>query len=170
MLPYINIKKKIKRNTEQEKSQLKKTEMILGLIMTILILSSIFLEIKTVLKLDTFKSLLYLLVLIHIIAAIVYSVFLYLIKNEINQTVFRFIFCFILLSVSITIAKIALENNIKDFKSIQNFQKLINTLKKNDSYSKEPEILYFNDKYIFISIEKKEGKEIIIKKTDNLFE
>ncbi|SHF80271.1 hypothetical protein SAMN05443549_101395 [Flavobacterium fluvii] len=170
ILPYINFKKKIKRNPEQEKLQLKKTEIILGLIMIALILSSIFLEIKTILKLETFKSLLYLLVLIHIIATIVYSVFLYLIKDEINQAVFRVIFCFILLSISITIAKISLENNIKDFKSIQNFQKLINTLKQNDSYSKEPEILYFNDKYIFIAIEKKEEKEIIIKKTDALFE
>lgn len=47
---------------------------------------------------------------------------------------------------------------------------MINKIEKDHCYSKKPEVLYFNDKYIFIELENKDKKSILIKTIDSLFD
>lgn len=62
-------------------------------------------------------------------------------------------------------------NNIsKNLSGIANFKDLITDIEKKECYSKTPEIVYFNDKYIFIEIEKKNKKSILIKQIEDLFQ
>lgn len=55
-------------------------------------------------------------------------------------------------------------------KNIVNFKNLILKIKHEDIHFKNPKILYFNDKYIFIEVLKNNKKEIIIEKFDSIFE
>lgn len=60
-------------------------------------------------------------------------------------------------------------NIYKNFNKIENYTILLESVKNEQKTSHTPEILYFNDKYLFIEIEKKHKKSIIIKKVDDLF-
>lgn len=68
------------------------------------------------------------------------------------------------------IACCALYNTSKNVSKINNFVKILNSIESKDCYSRKPEVLYFNDKYIFIELEKNNKKSILIKKIDHLFE
>jgi len=54
--------------------------------------------------------------------------------------------------------------------NIRNFEIIINDLEKKECYSSTPKVLYFNDKYIFIELDKKNKKTFLIKKIDDLFD
>ncbi|WP_374172184.1 hypothetical protein [Flavobacterium tructae] len=65
---------------------------------------------------------------------------------------------------------IAFSNTYKNTNKIENYTILIQKVKNEQKTARMPEILYFNDKYIFIGIEKSQQKSIVIKKLDDLFE
>ncbi|WP_055098365.1 hypothetical protein [Flavobacterium aquidurense] len=60
--------------------------------------------------------------------------------------------------------------NFNNIESLLNFQNMISKIEKKDCYSAAPRIRYFNDKYIFIELEKKNKKSILINQIDDLFE
>lgn len=63
----------------------------------------------------------------------------------------------------------ALNNTSLNLKDIRNFNALIQKIKKQEPTAKEPTILYFNDKYIFIETVDHSKKVITIKKLDDIF-
>jgi MFS family permease len=71
--------------------------------------------------------------------------------------------------ISILVALYAFNKNYQKNDNIENFNLLINKIEKEECYSKPPIILYFNDKYIFIEIVKKDKKTILIKQFEDLF-
>lgn len=57
-----------------------------------------------------------------------------------------------------------------NYNNIQNFKNLVSEIEKKECYQTTPSILYFNDKFVFIEVESKGKKNIVIKKTEDLFE
>lgn len=103
-----------------------------------------------------------------ILSCIIYSLS-FLGKKWIKEYILIvFVILYFIIGTSITI--IALSSITKNFDGIDNFNTLITAIEKKDCYSKKPNILYFNDKYIFIELEKKNIKSVLIKKIDDLFE
>lgn len=79
-----------------------------------------------------------------------------------------YIILYFMINTLVTI--IALSRITKNFSGIENFNTLISAIEKKNCYSKKPVILYFNDNYIFIELEKKNKKSVLIKKIEDLFE
>lgn len=73
-------------------------------------------------------------------------------------------------TINTLITIIALGGITKNFNGIENFTTVITKIEQKDCYSKKPVILYFNDKHIFIELEKKNKKSVLIKKIEDLFE
>lgn len=71
--------------------------------------------------------------------------------------------------INIILCFIAFYLNFVNTETIENFSFLINDLEKKECYSKAPKIRYYNDKFLFIELEKKNKKSILIKKIDDLF-
>ncbi|WP_433765492.1 hypothetical protein [Flavobacterium ginsenosidimutans] len=72
-------------------------------------------------------------------------------------------------SICILLSLYAFNKNYQKSTNIENFNFLISQMEKEQCYSKSPEILYFNDKYIFIETNKKDKKTILIKQMEDLF-
>lgn len=87
-----------------------------------------------------------------------------------NYVIFNITYFFLYVILSIVITIISVNNISKNLSEINNFTVLIDKLEREDCYSKKPNVLYFNDKYIFIELEKKNKKSILIKKIDDLFD
>lgn len=101
---------------------------------------------------------------------VMFSLF-FIIYKFITRDVFLHKLFFSTCSILICFVTLVSYNNIsKNFHDISNFDKIITNLEKIECYTKKPEILYFNDKYIFIELEQKSKKSILIKKLDDLFE
>lgn len=60
---------------------------------------------------------------------------------------------------------LALNNTSLNLKTVDNFNQLMQGIKQQDTGSANLEILYFNDKYIFIEVGRHSQKTILIKKT-----
>lgn len=71
--------------------------------------------------------------------------------------------------ISILVALYSFNKNYNKNDNIENFNLLIEKMEKKECYSNAPTILYFNDKYIFIEINKKGKKNILIKQIEDLF-
>lgn len=85
-----------------------------------------------------------------------------------SNTSFSF-FIAIFFSCNFFIVSSSIDNITKDLKDIKNFSDLIDKMEKEKCYSKRPQIIYFNDKYIFLEIEIKSKKTFIIKKLEDIF-
>lgn len=136
------------------------------LIITLLILVWIISDIHNVIQLKELNSLWKFLFLLSFFTGLVYVLF----GKFIDRKLTFGLFVSIVLILNMAVTFICFSKVSKDFSSIENIQVLLHNLEKKDCYSKVPEILYFNDKYIFIALEKKTKKSILIKKFDALIE
>ncbi|KUJ60989.1 hypothetical protein AR687_14780 [Flavobacteriaceae bacterium CRH] len=139
---------------------------ILNLIFMVLILT-IWLKLYQYITIDTLGVLISVIPSIAIVVAFLYFIIeKYITKDKIILQLFL-----VLCTIIYTLTTLIAFNNIsKNLTGIINFEKLINKIEKDHCYSKKPEILYFNDKYIFIELENKNKKSILIKTIDSLFE
>lgn len=110
--------------------------------------------------------------LVHFITAlfIFYSLFYVLLYEFCSQYLGRYFLIGIFFIINSLISVYSYSKINNNTENILNFKTIISTLEQKECYSKTPQILYFNDKYIFIEVEIKGKKSIIIKKTDDLFE
>jgi len=139
---------------------------ILNLIFMVLILT-IWLKLYQYITIDTLGTLISGIPLIAIVV-----VFLYFIieKCITKDKIFLQLFLILCTIIYTLTTFIAFNNITKNLTGIVNFEKMINKIEKDHCYSKKPEVLYFNDKYIFIELENKNKKSILIKTIDTLFE
>ncbi|WP_337965291.1 hypothetical protein [uncultured Flavobacterium sp.] len=139
---------------------------IVSLIIAIIMIGLFYVAIGDIMQLKDFNSLWKALVLLSILTSLIYACF-----EKIFDKMLTFgLYVSIVLILNMTITLICFSKVSKDFSGIENIQVLLHDIEKKDCYSKTPEILYFNDKYIFIALEKKAKKSILIKKFDVLFE
>jgi magnesium-transporting ATPase (P-type) len=136
------------------------------LIFTLLTIGWLISDIRTIIQLKELSSLWKFLFLLSFLTTLVYVLF----GKFIDRILTFGIFVSIVLITNIAITLVCFYKVSKDILSIENIQVLLHNIEKEDCYSKAPEILYFNDKYIFIALEKKNKKSILIKKFDALFE
>ena len=132
----------------------------------IFIIFSVF-HIPKYITIDSISSLVQCIVCMYIVMGILF----YIIYKFFTKDAFlhKLYFCSYTIIIS-CVTFISYNNISRNFSGISNFDQMINKLEKSACYSKKPEILYFNDKYIFIQLELKSKKSILIKKIDDLFE
>lgn len=139
---------------------------IVLLITTVLLLVWIISDVRNIIQLKELNSLWKLLFLLNFFTVLAYTFFGKFIERRLTFG----LFVFIVLILNMAITFICFSKVSRDVSGIENIQVLLHDIEKKDCYSKAPEILYFNDKYIFIALEKKNKKSILIKKIDALFE
>lgn len=132
----------------------------------ILVLGVIFcFEIYTYINIDNLSILLQRIHILYVALIVLYFLISKFLKDEILLQL-----TFILLAmIFVSITVISFNNISKNLNDVENFQHLIKTIQKEEKYSKAPQILYFNDQYIFIELEVNTKKSILIKKVDDLF-
>lgn len=124
-------------------------------------------QIPKFITIDNISSLIECIVSMYIVMCILfYIIYKFFTKDPFLHKLFFSSYTIIICCVTF----ISYNNISKNFHGISNFDQMINKLEKSDCYSKKPEILYFNDKYIFIQLELKSKKSILIKKIDDLFD
>ncbi|RKR05822.1 hypothetical protein C8C83_5173 [Flavobacterium sp. 90] len=138
----------------------------IALIITLLIIGWIISDIQDIIQLKELNSLWKFLFLLSFLTGLAYVCF----GEFIHRKLTFGLYVSIVLILNMTITFICFSKVSKDFSGIENIQVLLHDIEKKDCYSKAPEILYFNDKYIFIALEKKNKQSILIKKFDALFE
>nr|WP_314896372.1 hypothetical protein [uncultured Flavobacterium sp.] len=146
-----------------------KTENVLiisSLICIIVLMAILLSDIKILIQLKDFNSLKGLLMIVCVFNAIIYTSF----RKFIHERLTIELFIIIIILINFIITTVAFYKVSKDISGIKNIEILISNIEKEDCYSKVPDILYFNDKYIFIQLEKRNKKSILIKKFDDLFE
>jgi len=134
----------------------------LGLVFAIIL---VVMKFNQFIRLDSFEKLSGLMLLFQILFL---SVFFFLFKILRKYHLIEIYFVFWVLTCLI-FTLYSFNRIYENTDNIENFDVLIKNIEKKDCYSKEPKVLYFNDKYIFIEIEKKQQKSILIKKIDDLF-
>ncbi|PIF34134.1 hypothetical protein CLU81_4768 [Flavobacterium sp. 9] len=139
---------------------------IVLVIITVLLLVWIISDIREIIQLKELNSLWKLLFLLNVLTVLVYTYFGKFIERRLTFG----LFVAIVLIMNMIITLRCFSKVSKDVSGIENIQVLLDDIEKKDCYSKAPEILYFNDKYIFIALQKKNKQSILIKKFDALFE
>lgn len=134
-------------------------------LLSIIVSSILYFELYRYIKTDNLTDLFARTHLLYIPLIVLYYVLQKILKKEI---IMQFVFiAFAAIFFSITL--ISFNNISQNLKNIENFQLLLQSTKE-QTKSKKIKILYFNDKYIFIEIDKLKSKSILIKKIDDLFE
>lgn len=134
-------------------------------LLSIIVCSILYFELYRYIKTDNLTNLFARTHLLFIPLVVLYYILQKILKKEI---IMQFVFiAFAAIFFSVTL--ISFNNISQNLKNIENFQLLLQSTKE-QTKSKKIKILYFNDKYIFIEIDKLKSKSILIKKIDNLFE
>jgi hypothetical protein len=162
----------MKRNTNEKKKEdinltnADNISIIIVMIILILVFIRIVINFQKFIQLNDFESLFYILFISGFIANIIFAVIYEFFKSR-NLVIIYSLCTFIM---GFCIACCAFYKTSKNVSNIYNFGKILNSIESKDCYSRKPEVLYFNDKYIFIELEKNNKKSILIKKIDDLFE
>jgi len=159
-----NLDEKKSENTNVSKSE--NISIVILMIIIILFITRIIINFQKFIQLNDFESLFYVLFICGFIANIIFALLYEFFKKH-NLIIF-YSFCTFILGF--WIACTAFYKTSKNVTNINNFAIILNNIESKDCYSKKPEVLYFNDKYIFIELEKNKKKSILIKKIDDLFE
>lgn len=135
-------------------------------IVTITIGFTMHYELYDYISTDTTERLLLTVNLMFVILLFLYWLISLLIKKS---AVMQYI-SIVLAVVFITVTAICFNNISKNVAAIENFHVLLKNIQKDKKLSRLPEVLYFNDRYIFLECSTRQSETVLIKKIDDLLQ